>query len=47
MSHHDLRSFLDQLERERQLLRVSAPVDPHLESTALSLRALREQGPRC
>ena len=45
MSHHDLRSFLDQLERERQLLRVSAPVDPHLESTSLSLRALREQGP--
>jgi len=45
MSHHDLRSFLDQLERERQLLRVSAPVDPQLESTALSLRALREQGP--
>jgi 4-hydroxy-3-polyprenylbenzoate decarboxylase len=45
MSHHDLRSFLEQLERERQLLRVTAPVDPHLESTALSLRALREQGP--
>lgn len=45
MSHPDLRSFLDQLERERQLLRVTAPVDPHLESTALSLRALREQGP--
>jgi len=24
---------------------VAAPVDPHLESTALSLRALREGGP--
>ena len=45
MSHHDLRSFLDRLERERQLLRVQVPVDPHLESTALSLRALREGGP--
>jgi len=45
MSHHDLRGFLGQLERERQLLRVRAPVDPHLESTALSLRALREGGP--
>jgi 4-hydroxy-3-polyprenylbenzoate decarboxylase len=45
VSHHDLRSFLDRLERERQLLRVQVPVDPHLESTALSLRALREGGP--
>ncbi|MDE3071658.1 MAG: UbiD family decarboxylase [Pseudomonadota bacterium] len=45
MSFHDLRGFLAHLERERQLLRVQAPVDPHLESTALSLRALREEGP--
>jgi 4-hydroxy-3-polyprenylbenzoate decarboxylase len=45
VSHHDLRSFLDRLERDRQLLRVQVPVDPHLESTALSLRALREGGP--
>jgi 4-hydroxy-3-polyprenylbenzoate decarboxylase len=45
MSFHDLRGFLAHLERERQLQRVAAPVDPHLESTALSLRALREGGP--
>src|SRR5690606_11453066 len=45
MSFHDLRDFLARLERERQLCRVAAPVDPHLESTALCLRALREQGP--
>jgi len=45
MSFHDLRGFLAHLERERQLLHVAAPVDPHLESTALSLRALREGGP--
>lgn len=45
MSFHDLRSFLQRLEREQQLQRVSAPVDTHLESTALSLRALREAGP--
>ncbi len=45
MSHHDLRGFLARLQREQQLVRVSAPVDPHLESTALSLRALREGGP--
>ncbi|NCT67885.1 MAG: UbiD family decarboxylase [Rhodanobacteraceae bacterium] len=45
MSFHDLRGFLAHLERERQLVRVAAPVDPHLESTALCLRALREGGP--
>ncbi|TPG11158.1 UbiD family decarboxylase [Rhodanobacter glycinis] len=45
MSFHDLRSFLASLERDRQLRRVAAVVDPHLESTALSLRALREGGP--
>ena len=41
MSFHDLRGFLAHLERERQLQRVAALVDPHLESTALSLRALQ------
>jgi 4-hydroxy-3-polyprenylbenzoate decarboxylase len=45
MSFHDLRGFLAHLERERQLQHVVAPVDPHLESTALSQRALREGGP--
>ncbi|MDE2278289.1 MAG: UbiD family decarboxylase [Xanthomonadaceae bacterium] len=45
MSYHGLRSFLDRLERQQQLLRVQAPVDPHLETTALSHRALREGGP--
>ncbi|KRE89072.1 3-octaprenyl-4-hydroxybenzoate carboxy-lyase [Frateuria sp. Soil773] len=45
MSFHDLRGFLARLERERQLQRVAAPVDPYLESTALCLRALRAGGP--
>ncbi|GMV30088.1 MAG: hypothetical protein AMXMBFR59_22130 [Rhodanobacteraceae bacterium] len=45
MTFHDLRGFLAHLERERQLLRVTTPVDPHLESTALCLRALCEGGP--
>jgi 4-hydroxy-3-polyprenylbenzoate decarboxylase len=45
MSHHDLRSFLAQLERQHQLARVQAPVDPHLETTALCHRSLREGGP--
>ncbi|ASR42477.1 3-octaprenyl-4-hydroxybenzoate decarboxylase [Xanthomonas citri pv. mangiferaeindicae] len=42
---HDLRQFLDRLTRHDQLWEVGAPVDPELESTALSLHALREQGP--
>ena len=41
MSFHDLRSFLSRLETSGQLQRVDAPVSPHLESTALSLQALR------
>ena len=41
---HDLRSFLQHLSRHRQLLEIDAPVDPVLESTTLSLRALREGG---
>ena len=42
---HDLRSFLQHLSRHRQLLEIDAPVDPVLESTTLSLRALRVGGP--
>lgn len=45
MSYHDLRSFLSNLERQGQLLRVSAPINPDLETTSLSLRALRNGGP--
>jgi len=45
MSYHDLRSFLDRLRCQQQLLQVQAPVDPHLETTALCHRALREGGP--
>jgi len=45
MTFRDLRGFLAHLERERQLARVATSVDPYLESTALCLRALREDGP--
>jgi 4-hydroxy-3-polyprenylbenzoate decarboxylase len=45
VSHADLRSYLDRLERERQLSNVTAAVDPHLESTALCHKALQEGGP--
>ncbi|OOG38562.1 MULTISPECIES: UbiD family decarboxylase [unclassified Rhodanobacter] len=45
MSFHNLRSFLSRLEGDRQLIRVNEAIDPYLESTALSERALREGGP--
>ncbi|MDG6348653.1 UbiD family decarboxylase [Luteimonas sp. 8-5] len=45
MTFPDLRSFLAQLERDGQLQRVHAPVDPELESTSLCLRAQRAGGP--
>lgn len=45
MSFHDLRTYLSALERHGRLQRVDAPVDPELETTSLSLRALRNGGP--
>jgi 4-hydroxy-3-polyprenylbenzoate decarboxylase len=45
MAFHDLREFLDRLETTGRLKRVTEPVDPDLESTALCLRAQRAQGP--
>ncbi len=45
MGHHDLRSFLSRLQQTGDLLQVSTPVNPELESTSLCLRALRNNGP--
>ena len=45
MSFHDLRGFVRTLERSGRLLRVATPVDPELETTSLSLRALKAGGP--
>lgn len=45
MSYTDLRHFLTQLEAEGDLRRISTPVSPHLEMTALSDRVLRAGGP--
>ena len=45
MSHQDLRAFLHELSRRRQLLEIGAPVDPELESTALCRHVLRAGGP--
>jgi 4-hydroxy-3-polyprenylbenzoate decarboxylase len=41
----DLQDFLLALDRDGDLARVKAPVDPHLEVTGIVQRVLREHGP--
>ena len=45
MKYRDLRDFVAQLERKGELKRVTAPVSPTLEMTALADRVLRAGGP--
>jgi len=45
MSYRDLRDFLGLLERDGELVRVRASVDPRLEMTAFCDRVLRRGGP--
>lgn len=45
MKYADLRDFMDQLERLGQLRKVSDPVSPRLEMTAIGDRLLRAGGP--
>ena len=45
MKYRDLREFVDGLADLGELRRISAPVSPHLEVTALSDRVLRAGGP--
>ena len=45
MAHSDLQSFVASLERDGDLKRISARVDPHLEVTGIVQRVLRERGP--
>lgn len=42
---HSLREFLIFLEQERELLHITAPIDPVLEATEISIRSLRHNGP--
>ena len=44
-SYADLRDFLRDLERDGDLKRVGAPVDPHLEVTEIVERVVRAGGP--
>src|SRR5438045_5024037 len=41
----DLREWIDLLEREGELVRVEAEVDPHLEVTEIVDRTVRAGGP--
>ena len=41
----DLRAFIDLLEREGELVRVSAAVDPYLEMAEIADRASKAHGP--
>ena len=45
MHYRDLRDFITQLEAAGELRRITAPVSPHLEMTALADRVLRAGGP--
>jgi 4-hydroxy-3-polyprenylbenzoate decarboxylase len=45
VAYPDLQSLLDALDRDGDLARVTAPVDPHLEVTGIVQRVVREQGP--
>ena len=45
MKYKDLRDFLDQLEKQGELKRITTPVDPVLEMTEISDRVLRRGGP--
>jgi len=41
----DLRSFIDQLRRDRDLVEISAPVDPYLEAAEIHRRVIAANGP--
>src|SRR5690349_22749787 len=45
MPYASLRDFIDDLERAGELVRVTAPVSPHLEMTEIQTRLLAEKGP--
>lgn len=45
MKYRDLRDFIAGLERQGELRRVTQPVSPHLEMTALADKVLRAAGP--
>lgn len=45
MIFSDLRTFIDQLRRDRDLIEITAPVDPHLEAAEIHRRVIAAGGP--
>ncbi len=45
MKYKDLRDFINQLEKQGELKRITVEVDPYLEMTEISDRTLKQQGP--
>jgi 4-hydroxy-3-polyprenylbenzoate decarboxylase len=45
MKYHDLRDFLEKLEQEGEIRRISVEIDPYLEMTEVCDRVLRSGGP--
>src|ERR1700749_2010741 len=45
MPYASLRDFMARLEKSGRLVRVKAPVSPHLEMTEIQTRLLAEKGP--
>ena len=45
MNYHDMRDFIKQLEKQGELKRITAPVDPYLEMTEICNRTLKQGGP--
>ncbi|MDH5217127.1 MAG: UbiD family decarboxylase, partial [Gammaproteobacteria bacterium] len=45
MKYHDLRDFIQQLEKMGELKRISRPISPNLEMTEVCDRTLRAEGP--
>lgn len=45
MKYKDLRDFIDQLEKQGELVRITKEVDTHLEMTEIADRTLRGKGP--
>ncbi len=45
MKYKDLRDFIEQLEKQGELKRISVEVDPYLEITEIADRVLKKKGP--
>jgi len=45
MHYQDLREFIEQLEKDGELKRISQRIDPNLEITEIADRTLKQQGP--